>query len=128
MKRIVQASSFADPADVRRYRQAKARGKSDAEAFREGDNGVGCWGDRTDEGSGPACALPPEDWQPLGAGAHLAQVRVCAGGRSVVCLLKDRMPSRKHIRNGAGIDLNPDACEALGLVPPVMVAATWEWV
>ena len=97
------------------------------EAFKFGDNCVGKWGDLTGEGSGPSCALPPEDWRPLGDAAHLAKVRVFANGRAVVCLLKDTMPKRANIKNGAGIDLNPDACKALGLHPPVMTAATWEW-
>ena len=43
----VHASSFADPADVRRFRACKAAGKSDQECFKVGDNGVGCWGDDT---------------------------------------------------------------------------------
>ena len=124
---MVQASSFADPTDVAAFRRCKAKGMSDIEAFRYGDNGIGKWGSDTTEGSGPSCALPPEDWRPLGDKAHLAKVRVFANGRDVVCLLKDTMPARKNIKNGAGIDLNPDACEALGLRIPVMVAASWEW-
>lgn len=128
MKHAVKASSFADPQDVRKFRQCKLKGMSDAEAFRYGDNGIGRWGDRTDEGTGPACALPPEDWEHLGAKARGAKVRVTVGDKSIVCLLKDTMPHRRNIKNGAGIDLNPDACEDLGLTPPVMVAAVWEWV
>ena len=127
MKRVVQASSFADPADLIAFKRAKARGLSDIEAFKFGDNCVGKWGDPTGEGTGPSCALPPEDWRPLGDKAHLAQVRVFANGRSVVCLLKDTMPKRANCK-AAQLDLNPDACEALGLTPPVMVAASWEWV
>jgi len=37
------------------------------------------------------------------------------------------MPWKKNIHNGAGIDLNPDAVRALGLEPPIMVPAKWEW-
>lgn len=128
MKHIVMASSFADPADVAAFRRCKAKGMSDIEAFRFGDNAIGRWGDSTAEGSGPSCALPPEDWKPLGDKAHLAKVRVFSNGKEVVCLLKDTMPARAHITNKCGIDLNPDACEALGLHPPVLTAATWEWV
>ncbi len=123
----VYASSFADPADIAAFRRAKARGLSDQQAFKVGDNGIGCWGDRTDQGTGPACALPPEDWKPLGPKARLAKVCVIANGRSVTCLLKDTMPARRNITNNAGIDLNPDAIAALGLTPPVLVPATWEW-
>ena len=56
----VLASSFADPADVEAFEKCKAQGKSDQECFKIGDNGVGCWGDNTKEGSGPSVAFPPE--------------------------------------------------------------------
>lgn len=124
--RSVKASSFADPADVAAFHACKATGKSDRECFAVGDNGVGCWGDDT-TGPVPMCALPPEDWKPLGTKARGARVLVKANGREVVCELRDTMPRRANIKNGAGIDLNPAACAALGLRPPVMVAATWEW-
>ena len=39
------ASSFADLADVRAFKRAKAKGMTDQEAFRYGDNGIGCFGD-----------------------------------------------------------------------------------
>jgi len=126
----VMASSFADPADVAAYRDAKARGLSDEQAFKVGDNAIGCYGDDTSEGSGPSCALPPEDiqekWGSV-AGGRGKPVLVSAGGKTVTALLKDCMPHRAHIENGAGIDLNPDTVAALGLVPPVMVTATWQW-
>ena len=124
----VIASSFANDADLAAYRRAKARGMSDQQAFRLGDNGVGCWGDSCVEGSGPRCALPPEDWKPLIPHARGAKVKVCANGREVICELRDRMPSKQHIENGCGIDLNPDAAKALGLVPPFTVPATWQFV
>ena len=132
----VHASTFADPADVAAFRKYYARfraaGLSDAAAtraaFKHGDNALGCWGDSTAAGSGPSCALPPEDWKPLGKAARFAKVLVRANGKSVVCSLKDTMPHRENITNGAGIDLNPDACEALGIHPPAMVPATWQFV
>src|SRR4051812_26848824 len=58
----VLATSFADPADVAAFRRCKAAGGSDQECFRVGDNGIGKWGDDCTAGSGPKCALPPEDW------------------------------------------------------------------
>jgi hypothetical protein len=48
-------------------------------------------------------------------------------GKEVVCALLDTMPHRKNIKNGAGIDLNPDAWDVLGHIPPQLRAATWEW-
>lgn len=39
-----EASSFADPADVRAFERCKAEGKSDQACFRVGDNGIGQFG------------------------------------------------------------------------------------
>lgn len=124
------ASSFADPADVAAYLAAKARGKSDKEAFAVGDNGVGCWGDNTAQDKVPMCALPPDDMvAKFGsvAKAKHASVRVTHKDRVVVCLLGDRMPWKKNIKNGCGIDLNPAALKALKLKSPCKVAVEWVW-
>ncbi len=123
----VTASSFADPGDVRAFRNCKARGGSDQECFKIGDNAIGAWGDSTEQGTGPSVALPPEDWQPFSP-AKGKQVEVRYGDKTVVALLKDTMPHKANIKNGAGIDMNPDTCTALGLTPPVMVKASWRWV
>jgi hypothetical protein len=56
----VIATSFADPADVRSFRQCKKEGGTDKDCFKVGDNGLGYMGDATTEGTGPCCALPPE--------------------------------------------------------------------
>jgi hypothetical protein len=125
-----KASSFADPADVAAFWRCKKRGGSDQQCFKVGDNGVGCWGDDCSAGSGPSCALPPEDmiekWGSVKA-ARRKPVSVTANGRTITVLLKDRMPHRANIKNGAVIDLNPDAVAALGLKPPIMVSASWSW-
>ena len=121
-----KASSFADPEDVRRYRWRKSLGDSDSEAFKYGDNGIGCWGDDTTEPR-PMCALPPEDWKAFGREARGKRVLVKVNGRAVVCELRDTMPARRFIKNGCGIDLNPEACFSLGLKPPVRVDASWSW-
>lgn len=126
----VLASSFADPADVAAFRRCKERGGSDEECFKHGDNGIGAWGDDTTAPI-PMCALPPEDlqekWGSIDA-ARRKKVYVSANGRDVLLLVGDRMPHREHIKNGAGIDLNPAACAALNLRPPVMHPAIWSWV
>lgn len=122
----VMASSFADPADVAAFRRCKAQGHTDQYCFGYGDNGVGLWGDDT-TANRPMCALPPEDWKPFGTAARGKKVLVKANSREVVCELRDTMPAKENIKNGAGIDLNPAACSALRLTPPVMVAATWQW-
>jgi peptidoglycan hydrolase-like protein with peptidoglycan-binding domain len=119
------ASSFADPDDVDAFLSCKARGGSDQHCFGEGDNGKGRWGDDTTVDS-PMCALPPEDWRHLDK-PRGARVRVEANGHTVVAELRDTMPHKRNIHNGAIIDLNPAACKALGLNPPVMTHATWRW-
>lgn len=123
----VKASSFADPADVLAFRRCKAQGKSDQECFKVGDNGIGEWQDDC-TGPTPMCALPREDWEPFGNAARGKKVVVTANGKTVICELRDTMPHRAHITNGAGIDLNPGAIAALGLHPPVMVSAIWQWL
>lgn len=128
----VLASSFADPADVRAFKRCKAKGGSDAECFKVGDNGIGCWGDLTAQDQTPMCALPPDDmiarWGSV-AKAKRKRVRVAReNGISVECILADRMPWKKNIKNGAGIDLNPAASRRLGLKPPFLEKVAWEWV
>lgn len=126
----VTATSFADPADVAAFRACKAGGKTDQECFRVGDNGIGAFGDDTTQGSGPCCALPPEDieakWGSVQAG-HMQSVIVSANGKSVTMPLKELMPHKANVTNGAGIDLNPDAVAALGMTPPMKIAASWRW-
>jgi hypothetical protein len=58
-------------------------------------------------------------------------VRVIRGDdvkRQVVCVLKDRMPHIENLANEARIDLNPDACEALGFEPPMIEKVKWFWM
>lgn len=128
---MFKASSFADPADVRAFRRCKATGKTDDECFAVGDNGVGCWGDDVTEGTGPACAVPPEymegRWGSVNAAKHKL-IEVKANGKSVICTVKDRMPHLRHIKTKARIDLNPDAVRALGMEPPIMADAEWDWL
>lgn len=122
----VKATSFADPDDIRRFEECKRRGGSDQECFKVGDNGVGKWGSRTVAGSGPCCALPPEEWRQLSApNRHPVVVR--HAGQAIVCELRDTMPARSNIKNGAGIDLNPDACLALGISIPAEAMVEWRF-
>jgi hypothetical protein len=127
---VVKASSFADPADIAAFKKCKAKGNSDKYCFRFGDNGIGtpALGGKDTTVKKPMCALPPEDWKPLGTAAPGAKVRVTVKGKSVICELRDTMPARKNIKNGAGIDLNYAAVKALGLKTPLMVDATWQYV
>ena len=61
------ASSFADLADVRAFKRAKAKGMTDQEAFRYGDNGIGCFGDDVTTLKIPYVAVPPDDMVSVGA-------------------------------------------------------------
>lgn len=127
--RIGIGSSFADPKDVAAFRRCKERGGSDQECFRVGDNGKGCWDDDTSEGSGPSCAIPPDDMIELFGSVTKAKHRrllVSGNGRVIEVMIKDRMPWKKNIVNGAIIDLNPDAVRDLGWTPPMMHAVKWQ--
>lgn len=134
-----KASSFADPKDVQKYIKCRQEGGSEQECLAKGDNGVGTpsLGIRNSKGNMegvsttsptiPMCALPPEDWKPLGDKAPGAAVEVTCNGKTIMCILRDTMPKKANITNGAVIDLNPGAANALGLKPPFMVDASWRW-
>lgn len=125
------ATSFADPKDVEAFRKCKLQGHSDEHCFGVGDNGFGCTGLDTSAGSGPSCALPPEDWQPIGKKAEVMgkkKVLVQVNGKTIVCTLKDTMPHKANVKNGAIIDLNPDAVFALGMKPPIKVPCLWSFL
>ena len=128
---LVTASSFADPADLAAYRQAIARGKTRAQALRVGDDGIGKWGDQTVTERVAMCALPPEDWQARwgsGRRARGKRLIVTFQEKQIVCELRDTMPSKRNITNGAGIDLNPGAGKAFGRRPPFMLRnVSWQW-
>lgn len=126
MKINCYASSFADPEDVRRFRACKAQGHSDEHCFETGDNGIGFWNDDVSEGTGPACALPPEHIDSFHL-KHNSPITIYYKGKSVVALLRDHMPHVRHLANAARIDLNPDTCAALGLTPPVMAYVSYEF-
>lgn len=126
-----KASSFADPADIRSFERCKANGGSDQECFKVGDNGIGYYGESTKAGSGPSCAISPEDIIEKFGSANKgsrATVRVTIEGKSILCLLKDHLPHKNHIQNGVVIDLNPDAVAALNQKIPLMKNVEWEWV
>lgn len=122
----VIASTFADPADIRAFRRAKARGLTDQQAFAYGDNGIGKWGDDTTKPE-PMVALPPDDWKFLGEAARGRPVFVRRNGITIRAELRDTMPWKRNIRNGAGIDLNPAAAEMLGISIPGKARVEWKW-
>jgi len=116
MKRWI-ATSFADEADLRAFNRAIHEGKSPRASLADGDNGVGAWGKSTVKGTGPCVALSPhtENFN------RARLVRVFFGEKYVDCDVRDIAPE-------GIIDLNPDACAALGLVPPVKTHVDWIWL
>jgi hypothetical protein len=56
------------------------------------------------------------------------RVAVTYKGKTVIGELRDTMPHRRNITNGAGIDLNPGFAKAFGIRPPFMLHdVRWEW-
>ncbi len=125
-----KASSFADPADVAAFRKCKAKGKTDGECFKVGDNGIGKWGTDTTSTTKPMVAIHEKDatarWGSLDAAAHRkVRVTVIASGQSVVATVEDKLGTAGRI------DLNPGAAKKLGLsipIDPGKTAVEWEWV
>lgn len=103
------ASVFANRKDLARYREAKARGASEIEALRVGDNGRGKWGDDTTAPT-PQVALPNDT-----AGlAHGRMVEIQGPKGTTIARVTDAMPSTPHLRGRANVDLNPAAAAAVG--------------
>lgn len=126
-----KSSSFADPKDVEAFRKWRTiyrdQGFSEEEAIRKafwkGDNGIGYWGDDT-TGATPCCALHKshiiDRFGTVDAGKH-KPVLVQANDNVTTCVLKDICTYADRI------DLNPGACAALGLEPPILVSSKWRW-
>jgi hypothetical protein len=113
----IRATSFADPADLLAFNRAIHSGRTVEQALEVGDNGIGAWGKSTVRGTGPCIALHPsvEGFRP----GRIA--RVTFGEKSVDCDVRDIGP--KNV-----VDLNPDACSALGLRPPVSQLVDMFWL
>jgi hypothetical protein len=126
---VTFGTSFADPADVAAYDAAIARGMSPEEALAIGDNGIGCYNNKTREGSGPQVALPPEFMLARFGGEAQAQgqpIKISLNGKTVVAKIGDVMPHLGEEPSGALIDNNPDVVRALGLEPPMKTTLTWQ--
>ena len=126
----ITASSFADPKDVVAYLAAIKQRLPRSEALKVGNDGKGKWGDDTTSDAKAMCALPPEDWEAkwgIGSAARGRKVSVKYRGKTVIGELRDTMPHKPKITNGAGIDLNPGFAKAFGLKPPFLLPGfQWE--
>jgi len=119
-----EASSFADPADLRAFNRCKATGKSDLACFAVGDNGIGQFGKITSQETIPMIAVHKTamvaKWGTIAGAAH-KRVRVSANGRTIEATVEDRISALGRI------DLNPACAKLLGLNPPFTVPCSWEW-
>jgi len=120
----VDASSFADPADVAAFQRCKLTGKSDLQCFAVGDNGIGQFGKVTAQDHTPMCAIHKTAmvarWGSVAAAAH-RPVKVKIGDQVVIGTCEDRISAPGRI------DLNPSFAKAFGLTPPFVVPASWQW-
>jgi hypothetical protein len=119
-----EASSFADPADIRAFNRCKATGKTDLQCFAVGDNGIGQFGKITSQDTIPMIAVHKTamvaKWGTIAGAAH-KRVRVSANGRTIEATVEDRISAPGRI------DLNPACAKLLGLNPPFTVPCSWEW-
>jgi hypothetical protein len=124
------ASTFADPMDIARFETCKATGKPDSLCFLVGDNGIGFWGDDTTTTDKALCAFGrstlaerfggfDDEWKTK---AKHAPVRVTYKNKTVDCIVADVGAPEGRI------DLNPGACDKLGIKPGDLVSAFWEWL
>ena len=120
-----EASSFADPADVKAFDKCKATGKTDQACFKVGDNGIGQFGKITAQTHTPMVAIHRDDmiakWGSVNAAAHRV-VNVTINGKTIQAAVEDRLGVAGRI------DLNPAAAKQLGLNPPFLVKnCIWSW-
>lgn len=109
------ATCFATLSDLKEYEKCKAEGMSDAQAFKYGDNGIGCWGDKTAQTYQPMVALHRADmiseFGSVPAAKH-QRILVIYKTISIECIVADLLGNPK-----ATIDLNPAAIASLGFDP-----------
>lgn len=120
------ATTFADPADIRAFKRCKAQGKTDQQCFKVGDNGIGCWGDDCTAWK-PYVAVSPDYWKQL-KNPRGAKVKVWHGAVFITAELRDTLPAVKNVTNGAVIDLNACAAEALGIPVPCSANVKWQFI
>ena len=120
-----EASSFADPADIRAFKKCKATGKSDVKCFAVGDNGVGESGVITAQEHTPYVAIHHaflvSRWGSRHA-AWLREVEVIANNVRFVAKVGDRISAKGRI------DLNPACLRLIYKPAPLKIAAKWRWL
>lgn len=123
-----RVTSFATFKDLVGYARCMQKGNDSDFCYRQGDSGVGAWGDVTAQIRTPMVALPPEAmirrWGTSRA-ARGKKVRVWIDGidHPVICEVRDKGPE-------GVVDLNPAALDAFGLPIDTELnrSGKWEWV
>jgi len=123
-----KASSFADASDLEAFLRCKAKGKSDIECFKVGDNGIGYSGIVTATEAECYAALTraalEAAWGSL-KNAVQRKIEVRCGNKTALGAIGDYMSP--DLASGATIDLNPGFAKALGLKPPFIAEVSWRW-
>lgn len=122
----MKASSYADPADLVAFNKCKAKGKSDNECFKVGDNGIGQFGKITAQEKTSMVAVHKdrmiERWGTVNGAAH-RPVEVTINNRTFQATVEDRISAPGRI------DLNPACLKLAGLQAPLdPTPCTWKWL
>lgn len=120
-----EASSFADPADLRAFERCKATGKTNLQCFAVGDNGVGECGVITSQEHTPYVAVHLDFMVSRWGSKHAAwlrEVEVVANGVTFRAKVGDRISAKGRI------DLNPACLKLINKPAPLKTAAKWRWV
>lgn len=120
-----EASSFADPADLRAFERCKATGKTNLQCFKVGDNGVGECGVITSQEHTPYVAVHLDFMVSRWGSKHAAwlrEVEVVANGVTFRAKVGDRISAKGRI------DLNPACLKLINKTAPLKINAKWRWV
>lgn len=120
-----EASSFADPADLRAFERCKTTGKTDLQCFAVGDNGIGEPGVITAQEHTPYVAVHNDFMVSRWGSKHAAwlrEVEVVANGVTFRAKVGDRISARGRI------DLNPACLKLINKPAPLKIAAKWRWL
>lgn len=121
-----EASSFADPDDLAKFKACKLTGKSDIKCFAVGDNGIGQFGKVTAQDHTPMVAIHKtymvQRWGSVLAAAHRGVMLIIEDGKPIECTCEDRISAPGRI------DCNPAVLRIAGQKAPMKARAKWRWL